>query len=1084
MANTRANLQRIPLTASLNLDQAKFDIRPFEGFNKRNSPFVGNVLQPVYNKVHATTATTAITSSGKLVELYPDGRLTIDGELVYTYPTGTKFLHSHRVKLESSVLAFYTTSDGFVCYTAAGKVERYALVDGKFVRKWSTSFSVDASCFTFYVGAPQSTHVTMFAWDGQYSVTTAILNYTTGALVTSGFSTLAVPSLSPNIGSSYIFTEKPDSSHLFLTLVPQSGAGQAAPVSYTYCYNIGTASLTLVSASPATISCSTVMPESSTSDDYYPDFHPQAGKYFTAKSNMGLSVGSSSSTVTGTVEARYYVQGNRCGVSIYADWSKIRSVSYTFYWTTPDNVEHSGSSASVATQNGSGNLSPGEAISCRIHIHSITSIQNTTATISSGADSSFSRSTGSQVSTCSYSYVTTTPHTEFRFYKKGSFASYNGTNNTITVSCSSPDLLTFRCWQKTHTYGGKTVSQVLKTLYEVTPDTFRFVLPISYQQSYTNGYSYWSPCHVLVDGDTDSVYLNPGVGGDSTIPYGARKVSSTGFSVLVNYGVYSGVSFTSNPGEGGVLVSDWLSIPDNLNLRPSSSGSFCSFMDETQNEVICCYYDTNPTELNVFFDYVVIATENHNLLESGAAPRTVFGDYNNRQIPGVPYSDSITFPSRSLDIFTNYPTGGAYCLYATAINALYEVSKDNFPGLLLPFQTVYKHFAAHTSYLETFKTAPVSGTYSRPIECFFAEYDLGTTIVMNTDIVPAYQCSLSSNGWGIDGNYLGLMYPATPASGAILPVPVFSKYILSYVSHDLIEINGTAYPVLYNGLAEPVLGYFQLAALGNVSNCFVIQGQPYVYTSQYIRQLIYSQGALVSQDVIAPCIGLQFIGFDTQTAFFYSPFERAIYAFTGDNVLHRFAQATEITWVGAWCYNAVTGSVLVATNLGVLVLSSTMGSYLLDFQDVEDIYATKDSLFIITYNASSGRSVNKITLFPEDGSTLIPVKIETAFYGFDAFQQTKIDTIYIRFFSPTPVSGSIKIQATVLTDVDANTETREFQVKTTDWNKATKSFYLRYQPKYQTAVGTSIFLETSLPVQSISFGATPVGVSQLTKNSV
>ena len=50
MANTKSTQHEIDLTSSLNLNKFKADIKPYEGFNERNSPYYGGCLSPLYIK--------------------------------------------------------------------------------------------------------------------------------------------------------------------------------------------------------------------------------------------------------------------------------------------------------------------------------------------------------------------------------------------------------------------------------------------------------------------------------------------------------------------------------------------------------------------------------------------------------------------------------------------------------------------------------------------------------------------------------------------------------------------------------------------------------------------------------------------------------------------------------------------------------------------------------------------------------------------------------------------------------------------------------------------------------------------------
>ena len=75
MANQKGTLHSVPLkTMSLNLNRFNADIAPYEGFNKNNSPFFGNVLSPFYKtNVQGLGSETYVAKDGLIYYYGSDG---------------------------------------------------------------------------------------------------------------------------------------------------------------------------------------------------------------------------------------------------------------------------------------------------------------------------------------------------------------------------------------------------------------------------------------------------------------------------------------------------------------------------------------------------------------------------------------------------------------------------------------------------------------------------------------------------------------------------------------------------------------------------------------------------------------------------------------------------------------------------------------------------------------------------------------------------------------------------------------------------------------------------------------------------
>ena len=119
MANQKGTLHSVPLkTMSLNLNRFNADIAPYEGFNKNNSPFFGNVLSPFYKaNVQDLGSETYVAKDGLIYYYGNDGSFYLKSgkeDKLINNLSGRNFLQKEEIY--NSGNETYSTILGFVSY--------------------------------------------------------------------------------------------------------------------------------------------------------------------------------------------------------------------------------------------------------------------------------------------------------------------------------------------------------------------------------------------------------------------------------------------------------------------------------------------------------------------------------------------------------------------------------------------------------------------------------------------------------------------------------------------------------------------------------------------------------------------------------------------------------------------------------------------------------------------------------------------------------------------------------------------------------------------------------------------------------
>jgi hypothetical protein len=93
-----------------------------------------------------------------------------------------------------------------------------------------------------------------------------------------------------------------------------------------------------------------------------------------------------------------------------------------------------------------------------------------------------------------------------------------------------------------------------------------------------------------------------------------------------------------------------------------------------------------------------------------------------------------------------------------------------------------------------------------------------------------------------------------------------------------------------------------------------------------------------------------------------------------------------------------------------------------------------------------------------------------------------IDCVYLRLFNDEVVEqGKLKLGVKTLTDKGETTEEKVFEIKASDWDKETNTFYIRYQPKNQECIGMSVNLESDFAIADFDIGYSTDGTIQVSK---
>jgi hypothetical protein len=213
---------------------------------------------------------------------------------------------------------------------------------------------------------------------------------------------------------------------------------------------------------------------------------------------------------------------------------------------------------------------------------------------------------------------------------------------------------------------------------------------------------------------------------------------------------------------------------------------------------------------------------------------------------------------------------------------------------------------------------------------------------------------------------------------------------------------------------------------------------------------------------------MQFLGALPTQAIFYSKMNKSLYTFTGDRLLSKMLDASDINEIYFVGMNSATLSLWICTDKGIYVLSDK-DMFKLD-------YITKNVAFmkdhtIVTTEKDNYNYKNEIYLYNngDDELNLVPIKLSTCFYGVGQEQKSNFDCWYFRLHSNDRKAGYFDISISTITDISREVETKHWTIEPSMYDE-NNIIYLKYQPKFQSAVATQLECETDICIYQLSLG--------------
>lgn len=296
------------------------------------------------------------------------------------------------------------------------------------------------------------------------------------------------------------------------------------------------------------------------------------------------------------------------------------------------------------------------------------------------------------------------------------------------------------------------------------------------------------------------------------------------------------------------------------------------------------------------------------------------------------------------------------------------------------------------------------------------------------------------------------------STSIMFPIGIGSKFSgINYMA-STVDLEGEYTARLYSHNNQGYLIYNLAEQVYYGSTIFTIYTNNYYYDGEAIYSIV--QGA---NEFVCYAIGLKFLGNSGTEAYFYSPYDKCIYLFSGSNTLTKARSLAKMAEIVDSMFSSVNQRMYILdANSKVLWLSNeTSGLY--ELSNIDHLESSEKGAIFVgnkTYLIYSPKE--------EDFTDVVPIDLETSWIG-DNTSLQKFNFATIQLYSPTPVAASIKMLFQIKDGTDIKEQMKTVNIKKSDW----KGTYLRLRASPENATGQAfkfkVHSDDMIKVMNIEF---------------
>lgn len=321
---------------------------------------------------------------------------------------------------------------------------------------------------------------------------------------------------------------------------------------------------------------------------------------------------------------------------------------------------------------------------------------------------------------------------------------------------------------------------------------------------------------------------------------------------------------------------------------------------------------------------------------------------------------------------------------------------------------------------------------------------------------------------------INMSYPIQSDGNVIYPVPLDNVINETPFNEMIVKTDEGNFIAAHSQNKNPVFAYF-LYSLSELDSMFLMQTGLYGQNDNYIYGASIKDNVTYIGDVVANTLDLQFLGAFPTMALFWSKLDKSIYVFTGDNNLRKLKEAYKVETIGAIYCDPSRLTLLISTNIGLLILYQDQVILLDEFELITD-----NNKIYYDYNCYIVND-RVISFSSFEGAKCKPIHLQTEFFGTGNCIKSVNDCVYIRLGKNSLKEGYIKIKAITLTDTTRESTEQMFTFNDTMFDSVSEQVYIQYQPQLQAGAGFSLDIESTHPIAYVGISHAPEAIQQAVK---
>lgn len=554
----------------------------------------------------------------------------------------------------------------------------------------------------------------------------------------------------------------------------------------------------------------------------------------------------------------------------------------------------------------------------------------------------------------------------------------------------------------------------------------------------------------LYDTTNETGFTNVPIGGNNGYLGGYYTNMGNNVRALYHGDELQGLSIARDNLTVGTMLCTMSEIDVNYPITVSNHGNttYIYYKDSRTWNYIRASSDTDEATLKVINkQYILLNTiDYYNCFNTADGKWYHFGsDWNDRAV-----FTSSTAADGPSDI-NQYKAAQESWYFASAQGANYENLGTSFIATIFPAYAAYFSKTAENMQCHLLAGATPN---DQDIDVYYGK---------NSEYgnVPLYRYSVDYNS-NTTVKYTNNKLENTNYAFSFTIIPsIFARFIDGFINQGIVIDNNHSYLQIYVNNTKPIFAISFQSQLEGVTAAFIIQGQYFVVINNCIYK--YTDGRTTALVNIGD---MEFIGNNPYVALFWSSTNRTIYRFAGDNNITPIMQANEISKIVYTSFNPNTLSIYIITDRCILIYGQDILIRL--------PYTQYDTCFPLTDGAAfSGEGETmEISYNPKDGFEILPIEIETELYGYGNSIKAVNDTVYIRLVRNTIDEGVVTVQVDTLNEISSISDSKEFHINKSMWDKQSNTIFLRYQPKAQAATGFRVRIKSPFAIATLQIGST------------